>query len=130
MPQDVGDELGDGAAGQAPPPGQGRIPSPQHQEPGTEPGVIDDLQLLALLEEHDYVQRRVAQILGVSHATVNRRMRDLGLRRPKDLGVEELAHMARETDNDVDEMARLLKVSRQGLKLRLVALGLLDSSRS
>jgi two-component system nitrogen regulation response regulator GlnG len=99
------------------------IPSSASDLSGARTG-IDEARLLALLAEHDYVQRRVAQALGVSHTTVDRLMRELGLRRPADLGREELERLARETGNDLAEMARRLKVSRRGLKLRLGVLGL------
>ena len=85
---------------------------------------IDDRRLLALLAEHDYVQSRVAQAVGVSHTTIDRRMRKLGLRRPRDLSQQELEDAAQQTGSDLAAMARLLKVSRRGLKLRAAALGI------
>jgi Bacterial regulatory protein, Fis family len=85
---------------------------------------IDDRKLLALLEEHDYVQSRVAQAVGVSHTTIDRRMRKLGLRRPRDLSQQKLEDAAQQTGSDLAAMARLLKVSRRGLKLRAAALGI------
>jgi two-component system nitrogen regulation response regulator GlnG len=96
-------------------------------EAGSQPGSlegIDDRQLLALLEEHDYIQSRVAQAVGVSHTTIDRRMRKLGLKRPRDLSQQELEDAAQQTGSDLVAMARLLKVSRRGIKLRAAALGI------
>ena len=114
VPEEVAAELGQAA----PTP---TAPKPESQG---EARAIDDQELLALLEEHDFVQRRVAQVLGVSHTTIDRRMRELGLRRPRDLSAEELREASRQADGDLDRMARMLKVSRRGLQLRLAALGL------
>jgi two-component system nitrogen regulation response regulator GlnG len=103
------------------------IPKPrgQRSEPATlRADTIDEAKLLALLEENDYVQSRVAKAAGVSHTTVDRWMRELGLRRPRDLTREEVSDVAEQTNHDLEQMARLLKVSRRGLKLRMVTLGL------
>ena len=85
---------------------------------------IDDDALRALLEEHDYVQRRVARALGVSHTTLDRRMRALGVRRPRDIEAQEIEQAAQQTSRKLDEMASLLRVSKRGLKLRMKALGI------
>ena len=86
-------------------------------------GQLDQQELVALLEKHDFVQRRVAQELGISHTTLDRWMREIGLRRPRDIPEEELVALAGETGDDLKEMARRLKVSPRGLKLRLASLG-------
>jgi two-component system nitrogen regulation response regulator GlnG len=99
------------------PPSQPATPARSEQERP------DEATLLALLEEHDYVQRRVAQALGVSHTTVDRWMRELGLRRAGDLGAEEIEAAARECERDLGRMAVRLRVSQRGLKLRMKALG-------
>jgi DNA-binding NtrC family response regulator len=118
VPQEVRDELLDRP-----------LPSTGPDASAGDAREIDDKELLLLLEQHDYVQRRVAQVLGVSHTTIDRRMRELGLRRPKDIPAEELEQAAVRTGNDLDQMARLLKVSRRGLKLRLTALGMLKKDQ-
>jgi DNA-binding NtrC family response regulator len=105
-------------------PGAQSAPSAADAEPPIPPGELDEQRLLAALEQHDYVQRRVAQALGVSHTTVDRWMRQLGLRRPKDIDRDELLAVAERHGDDVAAMARELRVSRRGLVLRLSALGI------
>ena len=101
-----------GAPAAAPPPAPARAQRP------------DGEALIVLLEQHDFVQRRVARQLGVSHTTLDRWMQEAGLRRPRDIPRAELEALTRETGGDLTQMARLLKVSPRGLKLRLAALGL------
>jgi transcriptional regulator with GAF, ATPase, and Fis domain len=85
---------------------------------------IDETTLLGALEQFDYVQRQVAEALSVSHTTVDRWMREYGLRRPRDIGREELQQAAEEAGHSLEQMARALRVSRRGLQLRLRALGI------
>jgi DNA-binding NtrC family response regulator len=92
-----------------------------HETTGSD---LDEATLLRLLEKHDYVQRRVAKELGVSHTTIDRRMREMGFRRPRDFAEEELQEAAVKAGQNLNVMARLLRVSRRGLQLRLSALGI------
>jgi len=85
---------------------------------------MDKNRLLALLEEHDYLQKRVARALSVSHSTVDRWMRVFGLCRPRDLSRKQLVAAADSAGGDLAVMARRLRVSQHGLRLRLAAVGL------
>ncbi len=96
-------------------------PAPAARADGARP---DEQELVALLEEHDFVQRRVAKQLGISHTTLDRWMQEIGLRRPRDIPEQELSALAEQTGGDLKEMARQLKVSPRGLKLRLASLKL------
>jgi hypothetical protein len=51
-------------------------------------------------------------------------MREQGIVRPRDLPAETIEAARREARGDLVEMARLLRVSLRGLKLRLAELGL------
>jgi len=99
----------------APPTAPVAAPAPDQPRPDAD-------SLLALLDQHDHVQRRVARLLGVSHTTLNRWMRELGLRRPLDIPEEEIRAVQKETGGDLVAMARQLRVSTRGLKLRITAL--------
>jgi DNA-binding NtrC family response regulator len=76
-------------------------------------------ELLAALDEHNYVQARVAKRLGVSRTTLDKWMRELGIHRPSDLTDEQIVAASAECDGDVPRMAVLLKVSERGLRLRI-----------
>jgi hypothetical protein len=84
---------------------------------------LDANRLLELLEEHDYVQHRVAKALGISYATLDRRLKELGVNRATDLTDAAVAAARERTGGDVEKMARLLRVSVRGLRLRLAGGG-------
>jgi transcriptional regulator with PAS, ATPase and Fis domain len=77
-----------------------------------------------VLEESNFNQTDAARLLGVSYATMDRWMRELGVVRPKDLSREEILSAMQQAQGDAQEMARLLRVSLRGLKVRLKELGL------
>lgn len=79
----------------------------------------DRAQLQAVIEQCDYVTQRVAKLHGVSHTTVDRWMRELGILRPRDLSAEVISRALAETNQDVRAAARGLQVSERGLRLRL-----------
>ena len=80
-------------------------------------------ELVAALERHGHVQHRVARELGVPYATLDRWLREAGVRRPRDLSAEEIRESVAAAGG-VDEAARQLGVSSRGLKLRMAELGL------
>jgi transcriptional regulator with PAS, ATPase and Fis domain len=103
------------------PAGAGALAGPGEQRTPERPS---EEVLLELLERHDYVQRRAAKEIGVSHTTLDRWMQELGLRRPRDIPMEELQAAVQEAGGDLAATAKKLRVSRRGLQLRLTALGM------
>jgi two-component system nitrogen regulation response regulator GlnG len=80
-------------------------------------------ELLRHLDAHDYVQNRVASALGISRTTLDKWMRELKIRRPKDVPRDEIEAARVAAAGSVPEMARALHVSVRGLKLRMNELG-------
>jgi len=77
---------------------------------------------VSALEAHDYVQARTAKALGVSRTTLGKWLRRLGIRRPADLGADEIRATLDCHGGDVARAAAALGVSERGLRLRLTAL--------
>jgi len=75
--------------------------------------------LARLLDEHDHVARRVADQLGVSRTTLDKWMRELAVRRPADIGDDELQAALVAHGEDLARAAATLRISVRGLKLRL-----------
>jgi DNA-binding NtrC family response regulator len=88
-----------------------------HQRP-------DRAEIERVLGEQNFNQTEAARALGVSYATLDRWLRELGIVRPKDLSREEILAAWQQAAGDTTEMARLLRVSLRGLKGRLKELGL------
>ena len=86
-------------------------------------------ELVELLDRHDFVQNRLAKALGISRTTLDRWMRDAGVRRPSDLTREELAAALERSGGDLPSTARGLGISQRGLRLRITELGLVPKSR-
>jgi transcriptional regulator with AAA-type ATPase domain len=84
----------------------------------------DAVQLRVVIERCDYVTQRAARALGVSHTTVDRWMRELGILRPRDLSAEAVINALVAANQDVRAAARALQVSERGLRLRLSELEL------
>jgi DNA-binding NtrC family response regulator len=80
-------------------------------------------ELLRVLDAHDHVQHQVARALGCSRTTLDKWMRELGVRRPKDVPEDEVRAAYRAANGDVDAAARALRVSSRGLQLRVTELG-------
>jgi DNA-binding NtrC family response regulator len=81
-------------------------------------------ELVELLDRHDFVQNRLAKALGISRTTLDKWMRDAGVRRPSDLAREEIATALERFDGDLAAAARGLGISQRGLRLRMTELGL------
>ena len=81
-------------------------------------------ELVELLDRHGFVQNRLAKALGISRTTLDKWMRDAGVRRPSDLAREELASALERTQGDLASTARGLGISQRGLRLRMTELGL------
>jgi two-component system nitrogen regulation response regulator GlnG len=81
-------------------------------------------ELVELLDRHDFVQNRLAKALGISRTTLDKWMRDAGVRRPSDLAREEIATALARFDGDLAAAARGLGISQRGLRLRMTELGL------
>lgn len=81
-------------------------------------------QLLAVLREHGFVQRRAAVALGVPYPTLDRWLRELRIRRARDLDRAEIQAAIDRTAGNTERAAELLEVSPRGLQRRLRELGL------
>ncbi len=79
-------------------------------------------RLLALLRAHDFKQRPVVALLGISPSTLIKLMQHFGLPRPSELSREVIEEALHNAEGDLDVAATLLKVSPQGLKRRLTRL--------
>ncbi|MFZ5476994.1 MAG: sigma-54-dependent transcriptional regulator, partial [Myxococcota bacterium] len=80
--------------------------------------------LAALLAAHDYRVGAVAEVLGISVNTLRKRMEAMDLPRPRDLDAERIRE-ALAAAGSVAGAARALRVSTQGLRLRMADLGLI-----
>ncbi len=80
--------------------------------------------LLAVLEAHAFAPTDVAAALGTSRTTLVKLMTDLGLPRATDLGADEIARAREQAGGDLDQAARLLRVSASALKKRIAFLRL------
>jgi DNA-binding NtrC family response regulator len=115
---------------QAPPLDQGparaqdRISAPPGEPISAAKPAITEAVLVRELEANDHVQGRVARALGISRTTLDKWLRELGISRPKDIPRDAIEAALQETGGDIEQMARILKVSVRGLKLRMTELGL------
>jgi two-component system C4-dicarboxylate transport response regulator DctD len=107
---------------------RGGWPSPDAQEeperaPPSEPVVRrvrpSAEELAKLLDQHDFIARRVAEALGVSRTSLDKWMRELGIRRPSDIGLAEIEAARARFQGDMPSTAAALRISVRGLKLRL-----------
>lgn len=85
---------------------------------------LTEAELIREMEAHDHIQHRVAKALGISRTTLDKWLRDLGIRRPKDIPREAIEDAIQQTQGDLDQMAKILKISARGLKLRMTELGM------
>ena len=76
------------------------------------------------MEAHDHIQHRVARTLGISRTTLDKWLRELGIRRPKDIPREAIESAWADAAGDIEQAARTLKISVRGLKLRMTELGI------
>jgi two-component system nitrogen regulation response regulator GlnG len=80
--------------------------------------------IVRALEAADHVAQRAAKQLGVSHSTLDRWQRELGIARPKDLSRADLERALERAGGDDAAAAKALRVSLRGLRLRLTELGI------
>jgi two-component system nitrogen regulation response regulator GlnG len=108
------------------PPDSARGPSSNPPLPDGAPGAknISEAELIREMEAHDHIQHRVARALGISRTTLDKWLRDLGIRRPKDIPREAIEAAFQQSKGDIEQTARFLKISVRGLKLRMTELGL------
>ncbi len=95
--------------------------------PKPRPGGIEasDTEICEAMAAHDYDVKATALSLGVSHSWFHKRLEACaGLRKAKDLDAAAILPAAVELGWDIPKMARTLKVSPHGLKLRITALKL------
>jgi DNA-binding NtrC family response regulator len=90
-------------------------------DPRTPPARAD---LLNLLAQREYNHNKVASDLSISHTTLHRWLRALGILRACDLPEEPIRRAHEACAGDLRQMARELGVSPRGLRLRLRELGL------
>jgi DNA-binding NtrC family response regulator len=81
------------------------------------------------MEAHDHIQHRVARALGISRTTLDKWLRELGISRPKDIPREAIEAALQQSGGDIELMARELKISVRGLKLRMTELGMGEPRR-
>ncbi|MCS6901320.1 MAG: sigma-54 dependent transcriptional regulator [Myxococcales bacterium] len=90
---------------------------------------LTEADLIREMEAHDHIQHRVARTLGISRTTLDKWLRELGIRRPKDIPREEIEAALQRIGGDMEQMARELKISVRGLKLRMTELGIHEPRR-
>jgi hypothetical protein len=78
-----------------------------------------DAELLATLEANAWRISASARSLGMSPNTLRKRMVGLGIVPASELTDAQITRAAAEAEDDVEQMARLLRVSAQGLRLRM-----------
>jgi DNA-binding NtrC family response regulator len=96
-------------------------PAGPRPDPRTPPGRDE---LLHLLGQREYNHNKVAADLSISHTTLHRWLRALGILRACDLPEEPIRRAHEACAGDLRQMARELGVSPRGLRLRLRELGL------
>jgi DNA-binding NtrC family response regulator len=82
-------------------------------------GVLSDADLLVALESQAYRISATARSLSMSPNTLRKRMSSMGLPSASDLQTADIEAASAQTGGDVEEMARMLRVSAQGLRLRM-----------
>ncbi|MEE2788461.1 MAG: sigma 54-interacting transcriptional regulator [Myxococcota bacterium] len=92
----------------------------RHQRPSD----IDDETIVRVMSEHDYVQKKAAEALKISRTSLDKRMQAIGLPRPNDLGSQQIHDAIETVGHDAGQLARHLRVSLRGLKLRLTQLNI------
>jgi DNA-binding NtrC family response regulator len=103
-------------------------PSPPSGEPIPARN-LTEADLIREMEAHDHIQHRVARALGISRTTLDKWLRELGISRPKDIPREAIEAAQQQTGGDIEQMARELKISVRGLKLRMTELGMSEPRR-
>jgi two-component system response regulator HydG len=84
-----------------------------------DPSKITEVLLLEVLEQHKFVARQVASHFGISRTTLDKLMRELNIPRPSDLSIDDISQALQQTNQHIDNAAKLLKVSSRGLKQQL-----------
>lgn len=92
------------------------VPEPDEPKPAEGD---DDEKVLATLDAHGYRISVAAKALGMSPNTLRRRMAELGVPTASSLTDAQIAAAAAAHHDDVARMARALRVSAQGLRLRM-----------
>jgi transcriptional regulator with GAF, ATPase, and Fis domain len=81
------------------------------------------------LEQHDWVQHRVARALDIPQATLSRWIQEYGILRPSELEGAAVEAALDAAGGDLGAAASTLRVSARGLRLRITELGLQDRLR-
>jgi DNA-binding NtrC family response regulator len=110
-------------------PAETALPAPRKARaaPGKhrDPSEVGDDELIAALAAHQFRLQPAAAALGVSRASLYVLIDACPrIRKASDLGREEIAAAADRCGGRVETMAEDLKVSKQGLKMRMTELGL------
>lgn len=82
------------------------------------------LRLVGLLEANDFSQRRVCKHLDISPSTLIKIMQRFEIPRPSDLTLAMIDHAIAECGDDLDQVAKRLRVSPQGLRRQFTLLNL------
>lgn len=97
-----------------------RAPAKEYREPGT----VEEAELLAALARNRWQLRATASELGVSRASLYGLIeRSSKVRKASELSEKEIEHASNLYRGELDSMASALRVSVQGLKLRMRDLG-------
>lgn len=90
------------------------------------PARLNNRELLALLERHDYQLAAVARAAGLSRPALYRRLPDLGVQLVRDIPEAQVNRVLADCAGDTAAAARVLKVSRAALQARVSGKGGLD----
>ena len=100
-----------------------RVDRPRKRHLRRRPEDVSEDELLVALEEHDHRMRETAEALGLSRVGFYRRLNaSPNVRKAADLEAGEIEDALTAADGEIDDAARTLRVSSQGLKRRMTAL--------
>lgn len=95
-----------------------------------DPAEVSDEALIEALEGHDFKATQAAAALGISRTSIYALMeRSPNVRRGPDFTRDELRQAAVEWGQDLDAMARHLRLSRHAMLARMTALGLSSATQ-
>jgi two-component system nitrogen regulation response regulator GlnG len=117
--------VAEAARGSAGPPAEAPAGTLEPDPAYRRPEVVSEAELLAVLSAHRWRLQPAAAELGVSRASLYSLIeRFPGVRKPADLGRDEIERCRERCGGDIEAMVDELQVSRKGLRRRMTELGI------